>query len=64
MARPVKNALSIKIINKFNMSLKDYAQEKGLSYNSLKMFVSGVYDQNKIVKAQLVKDGILNGRPE
>ena len=65
MARPVSTELSKLIVEKFNMTIKAYAQDRGLSYNSLKLYVSGLYTANRIVKAQLIKDGILtDGRPE
>ena len=65
MARPAVNAISKKIAEKFNMTMKVYASERGLSYNSLKMFSAGIYQEHKKIKEQLIRDGILtDGRPE
>ena len=60
MARPASTELSKLIVEKFNMTIKAYAASRGLSYNSLKLYVSGLYTANSKVKAQLLKDGILD----
>lgn len=60
MARPVSTELSKLIVEKFNMTIKDYAALRGLSYNSLKLYVAGLYTANRIIKKQLIADGILN----
>lgn len=65
MARPASTELSKRIVEKFDMTIKAYATSRGLSYNSLKLYVSGLYTANRIVKEQLIRDGILtDGRPE
>lgn len=66
MARPASSELSKRIVEKFNMTVKAYAAYRGLSYNSLKIYVAGIYTANSIVRKQLEKDGILtdDGRPE
>jgi len=65
MARPAVNAVSKKIAEKFNMTMKAYASERGLSYNSLKMFSAGLFQGHKKIREHLIRDGILtDGRPE
>lgn len=58
MARKPKSDLAIKIQDMFSMNMAEYADNRNISYNSLRMYAAGIYPNNTRVKKVLMQDGL------